>query len=191
MVLAATAMVFAIDRTDAAEQRYWSDVDNTAIFAVALTASGLRPAVGRDEAFTLFLPSDDALEREGSAALLRGVYLTPGNRARLADLLAYHIVPGRKIPLVSETPAEVTTMSGDALSIDQDGERIPRKQVARIGQVLGCIVGSSAPQTDDRFAVEEDVGHRHAGIDRPARVAAKVENKTDQAAIGRLDQTSQ
>ena len=123
LTLAVAALVFPIDRADAETQRYWSDVENSGIFETALTASGLRPAIGRDEAFTLFLPTDDALEREGSAALLRGVYLTPANRARLADLLAYHIVPGRKITLVAEAPADVVTMSGDALSIDQDGGR--------------------------------------------------------------------
>ena len=123
IALAVAALVFPIARADAGAEIYWNDVGNTAIFEAALSASGLRPALGRDDAFTLFLPSDDALEREGSAGLLRGVYLTPSNRARLADLLAYHIVRGQKIMPTSTAPADVVTLSGDSLSIERDGDR--------------------------------------------------------------------
>ena len=123
IALAVVALVFPIARADAGAEIYWNDVEDAAIFEAALTASGLRPALGRDDVFTLFLPSDEALEREGSAGLLRGVYLTPSNRARLADLLAYHIVPGQKIFPASSGPAEVITLSGDTLSIEGDGDR--------------------------------------------------------------------
>ena len=123
IALAVAAMVFPIARADAGAEIYWSEFEDTAIFEAALTASGLRPALGRDDVFTLFLPSDGALEREGSAGLLRGVYLTSSNRARLADLLAYHIVPGRKIIPASTAPVDVITLSGDTLSIEGDGDR--------------------------------------------------------------------
>ena len=123
MALAIAALISPIARADAGTEIYWNDVEDVAIFEAALTASGLRPALGRDDVFTLFLPSDDALEREGSAGLLRGVYLTPSNRARLADLLAYHIVPGQKIVPSSTAPADVITLSGDTLSIERDGDR--------------------------------------------------------------------
>ena len=123
VVLAIAGVSLPVDRADAGAKPYWSDVEHARIFETAVTASGLRPAIGQQGAFTLFLPSDEVLEREGSAELLRGVYLTPGNRARLADLLAYHIVPGQKITLAATDPFDVTTLSGDILSIERDGER--------------------------------------------------------------------
>ncbi|MDJ0937042.1 MAG: hypothetical protein QNI93_16795, partial [Kiloniellales bacterium] len=66
MALAIAALISPIARADAGTEIYWNDVEDVAIFEAALTASGLRPALGRDDVFTLFLPSDDALEREGS-----------------------------------------------------------------------------------------------------------------------------
>ncbi len=123
IVLTVLASILTVDRAGAGSPLYWSDVEGSEIFEAALAVSGLRPQIGHGEAFTLFLPSDEALEREGSAVLLRGVYTSPINRARLADLLAYHIVPGRKITLPSRQSDPVITMSGDPLSFGLDGDR--------------------------------------------------------------------
>ncbi len=98
-------------------------MENVRVFDTAVTAAGLRPIVRADRSFTLFLPADQALEAEGAAALLSGVYLTPNNRERLYDLVAYHFVPGEKIDLAS-APSAVTTLSGESLSIARDGGRI-------------------------------------------------------------------
>ncbi len=124
IAFAVLASILTIDRAGAGSPTYWSDVEGSGIFEAALAVSGLRPQIGPGEAFTLFLPSDEALEQEGSAVLLRGVYTSPINRARLADLLAYHIVPGRKIDLPSRQADSVMTMSGDPLSFGPDGDRL-------------------------------------------------------------------
>ncbi len=120
LALLATALQF--DHADAGMRFEGLGIEDVRIFDTAVTAAGLRPVVQTDRSFTLFLPADDALEAEGAATLLRGVYLTPSNRNRLFDLVAYHFVPGEKIDLAS-APRAVTTLSGEALSIATAGER--------------------------------------------------------------------
>ncbi|MDJ0944804.1 MAG: fasciclin domain-containing protein [Kiloniellales bacterium] len=121
LIICAAAVQFT--PAEAGAQLDGLGIKNVRIFDTAVSAAGLRPVVDADRSFTLFLPADEALEAEGAAVLLSGVYLTPSNRERLFDLVAYHLVPGEKIDLAS-APRDVTTLSGEALSIARDGGRI-------------------------------------------------------------------
>ncbi len=166
IAFAVLASILTINRASAGSPTYWSDVEGSGIFEAALAVSGLRPQLGPGEAFTLFLPSDEALQQEGSAVLLRGVYTSPINRARLADLLAYHIVPGRKITLPSRQTDPVITMSGDPLSFGLDGDRpvvnghMPVVRSVDLGEgivhlVSGLLWADLVPQEKD-VALGED-----------------------------------
>ena len=99
--------------------------EDIGIFAKAFATSGLTLSLPQDQPFTLFVPSDAALDLEGAAVLLRGVYTAPSNRQRLVDLMGYHFVPGRKLDLTTGSSFLVGTRSGDTLEIERrDGETI-------------------------------------------------------------------
>lgn len=89
------------------------------IFSTAFDASGLDALIESREPFTLFVPSNAALQDEGSASLLEEVYRTPSNEWRLVDLMGYHLVPDQKISLDTSIPAEAQMQSGDVLAIER------------------------------------------------------------------------
>ena len=101
----------------------WTGPDQVSIFKTAFERAGLGSLVEEDKPFTLFVPTDFALRLEGTAGLLEGVYATPGNRARLTDLMNYHYVPDEKLDLAWVGAMDVRTQSGEELSIARrDGE---------------------------------------------------------------------
>ena len=119
-VLATVGLVVS-SGLSAAERTVEGLSQETSIFEAAAERAGLAwpPAGG---AFTLFLPSDAALEAENMAGLLQGVYATPSNRERLADLVDYHVVPGEKLTLESDGIALAIARSGEELLIERRGD---------------------------------------------------------------------
>ena len=77
------ATLIALPPSDAGAEGRSDGLVDLAIFDTAFTVAGMQRFVARDRAFTAFVPSDDALTAEGTSGLLKGVYLTPGNRERL------------------------------------------------------------------------------------------------------------
>ncbi len=90
--------------------------DNFSTLVAALQAADLVGALEGDGPFTVFAPTNDAF-----AALPAGTVdtlLQPENKAQLAAVLTYHVVPGEY--LAAETPAgtyELTTLQGDTVDV--------------------------------------------------------------------------
>ena len=126
LVTLATAVFLAASPASAskADQALdWTGPEQVSIFKTAFERAGLGSLVEGDKPFTLFVPTDFALRLEGTAGLLEGVYATPGNRARLTDLMHYHYVLGEKLDLAWVDAMDVRTRSGEVLSIARrDGE---------------------------------------------------------------------
>ena len=69
--------------------------DDASLFTRALRLSGLWNALETRGRKIVFIPSDEALAREGSAFLLEQVLLTPENRDRLHAVVGTHLITNR------------------------------------------------------------------------------------------------
>ena len=81
--------------------------------AAALDAAGLVEALQGDGPFTVFAPTDEAFAAlpEGTVASL----LEPQNKAKLAAVLKYHVIPGRVYSETAAAGAEVVTLQGQSI----------------------------------------------------------------------------
>lgn len=79
----------------------------------AIDAAGLTVTLAQNGPFTLFAPTDKAFAKMPSAdldALL-------GDKARLFELLSYHVVPSKVRAPRKQAPSSVTTLDGKQLEI--------------------------------------------------------------------------
>ena len=97
------------------------DIVDTAVEAgsfntlvAAVKAAGLVEALKGDGPFTVFAPSDDAFAKlpAGTVESL----LKPENKAKLAAILTYHVVPG-KILSADVKPGQVATLQGSKIEV--------------------------------------------------------------------------
>ena len=115
----ATAVLLAMSSGISAQPK---DIVGTAVSAgsfttlvKALQAAGLVDALQGDGPFTVFAPTDDAfaeLPPEVLASLLK-----PENKARLASILTYHVVPGRVPASQVVTLRGAKTLNGQQVDI--------------------------------------------------------------------------
>jgi uncharacterized surface protein with fasciclin (FAS1) repeats len=95
----------------------------------AAKAAGLADVLGSTGPFTVFAPTDEAFEKlpKGTVEML----LKPENKSKLADILKYHVIPGR---VYSEKVLEskaLKTLQGSLATVSlKDGS--PRIQQAKI-----------------------------------------------------------
>jgi uncharacterized surface protein with fasciclin (FAS1) repeats len=94
----------------------------------AVTAAGLAETLSGTGPFTVFAPTNEAFAKVNKEAL--GDLMQPANKAKLADLLKYHVVSGNvkstdlaKMIKDGGGTATVTTMGG-SLKASMDGEKI-------------------------------------------------------------------
>lgn len=64
------------------------------LFAQALDQSGLINEVNEGSVMTVFIPTNTAMDTDGSRFLLESVLVAQGNEQRLKETISYHIVPG-------------------------------------------------------------------------------------------------
>lgn len=87
----------------------------------AIEAAGLNGKLQGEGPFTIFAPTDEAfakLPKDELAALLQ-----PANQAKLAGILAAHVVPG-KIMAKDIKTMKATNVNGQDLHIDVQGDRV-------------------------------------------------------------------
>lgn len=94
----------------------------------AVTAAGLGETLSGPGPFTVFAPTNAAFAKVDKAAL-EGLML-PANKAKLADLLKYHVVSGNvkaadvvKMITDGKGTANITTMGG-TLKATMDGDKV-------------------------------------------------------------------
>ena len=86
----------------------------------AAKAAGLAGALSGEDELTVFAPTDDAF-----AALPAGTVetlLKPENKGQLANILKYHVVPGRVYSEQALETGTAKTLQGDTIRIAVDGE---------------------------------------------------------------------
>jgi uncharacterized surface protein with fasciclin (FAS1) repeats len=104
-------------------------------------------ALKGDGPFTVFAPTDAAFAKlpEGTVASL----LKPENKAKLTDILTYHVVPGRLNANQLAAAASADTLQGGFLRFGIDAGRL---------QVNGVnIVGSDVETTNGVIHVIDEV----------------------------------
>ncbi|MCB9844951.1 MAG: fasciclin domain-containing protein [Phycisphaeraceae bacterium] len=88
----------------------------------AAQAAGLAEALSGEGPFTVFAPTDEAFSK-----LPRGTVeslLRPENRAKLASILKYHVVPGRVYAADAAGAGKAQTLNGQSVVIDISDGRL-------------------------------------------------------------------
>ena len=81
----------------------------------ALEAAGLDDTLRRDGPFTVFAPTDEAFQTLGKGTL--SSLLEKGNRAKLREILKYHVVAGRVSARDAVVAGEAKTLQGSPVAI--------------------------------------------------------------------------
>lgn len=89
--------------------------------AAAVTAAGLVETLQGPGPFTVFAPTDAAF-----AAIQEDVdnLLKPENKAKLADILTFHVVSGNAMAADLEDGQELTTVQGGKLKVSINGDKV-------------------------------------------------------------------
>ena len=89
--------------------------------AAAVTAAGLVTTLEGPGPFTVFAPTDAAF-----AAIQKDVdtLLKPENKAKLANILTYHVVSGKHKASGLEDGTELTTVQGEKLKVSIKGDKV-------------------------------------------------------------------
>ncbi len=106
--------LFGADETIAAFTDWLESQSEISVFANALEQSGLISELGEAGSMTIFIPTNKALESDGSRFLLEDVLLAPENNQRLIDTISYHIVLG-EMDINAKT---VATLGDNCLDIN-------------------------------------------------------------------------
>ncbi len=88
--------------------------DNLGVLTRALVVSGLNDVLRNDGPFTLFAPTDEAFARLGPAA---SDLFKPENKAKLVEILKYHVVPARILAAQLSAKSEPKTVGGRTLTV--------------------------------------------------------------------------
>ncbi len=89
--------------------------------AAALTAADLVNTLKGSGPFTVFAPTDTAFENLPAGTL--DSLLKPENKAKLANILKYHVVSG-KVMSSDIKPGNVATVAGESISIQTQGQQV-------------------------------------------------------------------
>jgi len=87
--------------------------------AVALGAAGLIEALRGDGPFTVFAPTDEAFSKIPPDILSE--LLQPENKQELAEILNYHVLPGKVTVHEVANLDSATTLQGQPLRISRQG----------------------------------------------------------------------
>ena len=95
--------------------------ENAKTLAAAVKAADLIETLEGAGPFTVFAPTDAAF-----AAIQSDVdsLLKPENKAKLANILTYHVVSGAHMAADLEDGAELTTVQGEKLKVTVNGGKV-------------------------------------------------------------------
>ena len=127
----------------------------------ALTAAGLDATLAdKKGVYTIFAPTDEAFDKLPAGTL--GKLMLPQNKEKLRALLLYHVVAGKMLA-ADLKEGEVTTLNGEKVKIDVDGEKIKigdtkvfSADVMATNGVMHSIGEVLVPKSLDGFAKLED-----------------------------------
>jgi transforming growth factor-beta-induced protein len=119
----------ALSLAGATASAYEKNIVDTAVgagnfktLAAALTAADLIDAVKGPGPFTVFAPTDEAFAKlpKGTVETL----LKPENKAKLAAILKYHVVPGKVMSKDVVTVKGAKSLNGQRIDVKVDGKKV-------------------------------------------------------------------
>jgi len=131
--------------------------------AAALQAGELVGALQGDGPFTVFAPSDAAFAKlpKGTLEML----LKPENKARLVELLKFHVVSGRVGAAEVVKLSAADTLNGQRLSIRAEegavavgGAKVVQTDIACSNGVIHVVDSVLMPATDDLVTLAQKAG---------------------------------
>ena len=120
--LAAALLLLATDIFAGGYGKKQADIVDTAVsagsfntLAAALEAGGLVETLKAEGPYTVFAPTDEAFAKlpDGTVAML----LQPENKAKLVEILTYHVVAGKVTAAEVVTLESATTANGSDVAI--------------------------------------------------------------------------
>lgn len=156
----------------AGEQTIAAGLDEDGRFFQAARAAGIDATLAGPGPYTVLVPSDQAFDGLPEGAL--DEMMQPQQRARLTDVLTYHILPGtvlvediaRAIDN-SDGSAVLATMGGETVAAARDGDRI----------VLTDASGGRAVITEGDQRRSNGVVHHIDGVLMPSGAAGPDEEE--------------
>ena len=97
-------------------------VPQMSTLTAALQASGLADKATSGGPFTVFAPTNDAFDALPAGTL--DDLLKPANKAKLVDILTYHVVPGSVMAADLKDGQELTTVEGKKLKVSVNGSTV-------------------------------------------------------------------
>ena len=95
--------------------------DKLKTLAAAIKAAGLDKALSGKGPFTIFAPSDEAFAALPPTAVAD--LMKPANKAKLAQLLKYHVVSG-KMDAASLKSGDIKTLQGKPITVKVEGDKV-------------------------------------------------------------------
>ena len=91
------------------------NADNVTTLVAAVKAAGLVATLQGPGPFTVFAPTNDAFNKLASGTVAS--LLLPANKAKLVDILTYHVVPGHYTSADLTDGMKLTTVEGKTITI--------------------------------------------------------------------------
>lgn len=120
-----------------------SEAEDFSTLVAAIKAAGLAEALSGEGPFTVFAPTNAAFEALPPGLLVK--LMEPENKEKLADILAYHVIPG-KIMAENIAPEKVATLRGkeaiftvDGPTVMIDGAKVTKPDVEGTNGVIHVI----------------------------------------------------
>ncbi len=131
LTMAAVAAVALVAGSTVVRAQQPKDIVDTAVaagsfktLAAALQAAGLVETLKGKGPFTVFAPTDEAFAKLPAGTVEN--LLKPENKAKLAAILTYHVVPGTVLAaqVVTMNGKEVKTVNGQMVKIAVNGSTV-------------------------------------------------------------------
>ncbi len=123
--------------TVATEKAASKDIVDTAVeagsfktLAAALGAAGLVDALKGDGPFTVFAPTDDAFAKLPAGTVEE--LLKPENKAKLVDILTYHVLSGKVMAETAVTLDKATALNKKEIALKVSGDALTLNGNAKV-----------------------------------------------------------
>jgi uncharacterized surface protein with fasciclin (FAS1) repeats len=162
---------------EGADQTIAASLDQNSRFSQAMKGAGLDATLAGPGPYTVLVPQDQAFARLPAGAM--DEMMRPESRARLTDVLTYHILPGTV--LVEDIGRAVENANGRAILATMGGETL---QAAREGEriVLTDSAGNRATLVRGDERRSNGVVHHIDGVLMPGEGADAVQQQEQEQA---------
>ena len=110
--------------------------DDFSTLVAALMAADLVDALSGEGPFTVFAPTNDAFAKIDEDTLLS--LLLPENQSALANILLYHVVPGKVLSTDLEDYSDLLTLQGTTVRVRTDPVVKINRSIVLSADIIAC-----------------------------------------------------